>query len=176
MNKKIVVIIVILLLATTFYYFNQNSNFQPELPNENTGNNETSPYPPNIIIGGGDPEANTISPTTSPINNDPLFKVYFDQLLTNPVENINWGTLYPGDTTNVTVYIKNIYDAPMTLALTSTDVTPEKAENYLILSLSYASPINPEDTCPLTLSLYVEKSVEDGITDFSITFTLTATF
>lgn len=172
-KKTVATLITIMLFVSALYFVNQNSNEDTELVNDIIDGDESTTETPNIIIGGGGSGASTVSPTISPTTENESFNVYFDQSLTSVVENIDWGTLQPGDTTNVTVYIKNIYDTPLTLALTSTDVTPKKAENYLTLSLNYNSPITPNAICPLTLSLHVDENVEDDITDFSITFTLT---
>ena len=93
--------------------------------------------------------------------------VYWDSGCTNSVTSTNWGTVEPGSTNDVTVYIKNEGTAGETLSSTAENWSPSTASMYMSLSWDYGGQvIDVGEVVPVTLSLSVSASVT-GITSFS---------
>jgi len=63
--------------------------------------------------------------------------VYWDSSCSNQVTTINWGTVNPGSTKDVTVYIKNEGNAPETLSLEIQNWNPTSASSYMSLTWDY---------------------------------------
>jgi hypothetical protein len=93
--------------------------------------------------------------------------VYWDSNCTNPVSLINWGTVEPGSTNNVTVYVRNEGNTAANISMTTENWNPLNAPNYLTLNWNYnGQQLNPSETVQITLSLNVSSSVQ-GIENFS---------
>jgi len=93
--------------------------------------------------------------------------VYWDSNCTNPVSLINWGTVEPDSTNNVTVYVRNEGNTAANISMTSENWNPSNAPNYLTLNWNYnGQQLNPSETVQITLSLNVSSSVQ-GIENFS---------
>lgn len=93
--------------------------------------------------------------------------VYWDSGCSNSVTSVNWGTVAPGSTNDVTVYIKNEGNAAETLSSTAENWNPSGASTYLSLSWDYAGQvIAVGEVVQVTLSLSVSSAIE-GITSFS---------
>ena len=93
--------------------------------------------------------------------------VYWDNGCSNSVTSINWGTVEPGSTNDVTVYIKNEGNAAETLSSTAENWNPSIASTYMTLTWDYAGQvIDVGEVVQVTLSLSVSDTIE-GITSFS---------
>lgn len=93
--------------------------------------------------------------------------VYWDASCTNNVTSINWGTVEPGSTENVTVYVKNEGNTNVTLSLDATNWAPEIASDYLTLTWDYGGQsISPGDAIQVMFTLAVSSDTQ-GITSFS---------
>jgi hypothetical protein len=93
--------------------------------------------------------------------------VYWDSDCSNSVTSVNWGTVAPGSTNDVTVYIKNEGNAAETLSSTAENWNPSTASAYMSLSWDYAGQVIAVDgVVEVTLSLSVSSAIE-GITSFS---------
>ena len=93
--------------------------------------------------------------------------VYWDGDCTNQVSSINWGTVEPDSVNNVTVYIRNESNAPVTLSLQAENWNPAEASNYMTLSWDYGGQeVGAGEVVRVMLSLSVSSGIE-GITDFS---------
>jgi len=93
--------------------------------------------------------------------------VYRESSCTNSVTSIDWGTVEPGSTNDVTVYIKNEGTAGETLSSTAENWDPSTASAYMSLMWDYGGQvIDVDEVVPVTLSLSVSASVT-GITSFS---------
>jgi hypothetical protein len=57
--------------------------------------------------------------------------VYSNSGCTENCTSITWGSLYPGNSTTRTVYVKNTGTVPITLAMTADSWTPTSADDYL---------------------------------------------
>ena len=93
--------------------------------------------------------------------------VYWDSSYTNKVSSISWGIIEPGSLNNVSVYIKNESNSPITLTLQTENWNPTNASNYLALSWDYdGQTINVDEVIQVTLTLTVSSSIQ-GITNFN---------
>lgn len=93
--------------------------------------------------------------------------VYWDSDCSNTVTSVNWGTVAPGSTNDVTVFIKNEGDAAETLSSTAENWNPSTASAYMSLSWDYAGQVIVVDgVIEVTLSLSISDVIE-GITSFS---------
>jgi hypothetical protein len=98
---------------------------------------------------------------------DPYVEVYWDRNCTQHVSSIDWGSLAPGDTKAVSVYVQNKSNETCLLTLTPTGWSPPAIANYLQLSQDYENKkIQPSEVVKVTQSLKVSASVA-GVTDFS---------
>jgi hypothetical protein len=93
--------------------------------------------------------------------------VYWDSDCSNTVTSVNWGTVAPGSTNDVTVFIKNEGDVAETLSSTAENWNPSTASMYMSLSWDYAGQVIVVDgVIEVKLSLSVSSAIE-GITSFS---------
>jgi len=60
--------------------------------------------------------------------------IYKDLNFTVSVTEIDWGTLEPGESKNVSAYILNESNVPLNLSMTSLDWQPINASDYMALS------------------------------------------
>jgi len=102
-------------------------------------------------------------------------KAYWDSGCTNEVTSISWGSMYAGNSKNVTIYLKNTGNVPMTLSLTTDNWNPSSAETYFTLIWDYSGgQIQPNEVLQITLTLTVSRNVQ-GVTDFSFNVIITGT-
>lgn len=93
--------------------------------------------------------------------------VYWDSGCSNSVTSVNWGTVAPGSTNDVTVYVKNEGNAAETLSSTAENWNPSTASMYMSLTWDYGGQvIDVGEVVEVTLSLSVSDTIE-GITSFS---------
>jgi archaellum component FlaG (FlaF/FlaG flagellin family) len=101
--------------------------------------------------------------------------VYWDSLCVRNVTAIDWGTLKPGDSKTVTLYVKNTGNVAMTLSLSTAEWDPQVASTYLSLTWDHQGVIiQPNEVLPVTLTLDVSTDVQD-ITSFSFNIYITGT-
>jgi len=93
--------------------------------------------------------------------------VYWDSGCSQTVSSIDWGLAEPGAVKNVTVYIRNEGNAPITLSLQTANWNPPNAADYISLSWNYSGQtIGANQVVVVTLSLSISSNIE-GITTFS---------
>ena len=93
--------------------------------------------------------------------------VYEDSDCSDIVEEIPWGTLYPGSVKNKEVYIRNNKTDPMYLILNTTKWDPLNASDFLELTWNYTMTVlAPEDVIAVKLTLSVSPDIK-GISSFS---------
>jgi hypothetical protein len=93
--------------------------------------------------------------------------VYWDSGCSQPVSSIDWGMVEPGAVKNVTVYIRNEGNAPITLSLQTSNWNPPNAADYISLNWNYnGQAINANQVIAVTLSLSISTNIQ-GITSFS---------
>ena len=99
--------------------------------------------------------------------------VYWDSSCSNQVTSINWGTVQPGSTKNMNVYIKNEGNAPETLSLETQNWSPAIASTYISLTWDYnGQVINVGGVIQVKLTLSVLNAIE-GVTNFSFDIVIT---
>ena len=99
--------------------------------------------------------------------------VYWDASCTSEVSSVDWGVIEPGSSANVTVYIKNTGNSPVTLTLSTDNWNPTEASSYMTLTWDYGGQsIEAGGVVQVTLSLAVASNVS-GITDFSFDIIIT---
>ena len=102
-------------------------------------------------------------------------EVYWDSLLTDPVTEISWGTLEPGQTVDKNVYVKNTGNTPITITFSTDNWNPVSAEEHLSLTWNYDGlQIQTGKALLVTFSLTVSSSIS-GVTSFSFDIVLEAT-
>lgn len=86
--------------------------------------------------------------------------VYANAAATQPLTQINWGTLEPGDAVNVTVYVKNTGNIVVNYTVTAGAFTPSAASGYIAFSadLKGAKNLAPNTVIPIILTNAVSAS------------------
>lgn len=93
--------------------------------------------------------------------------VYSDADCKNVLSSIDWGILEPGESKNLTYYVRNEGNSAVTISLLTENWNPLNAAEYIDLNWNYeGQSIVPEGVIEVTFTLVVSSSVE-GITDFS---------
>ncbi|MDH5596286.1 MAG: hypothetical protein OEY40_06195 [Candidatus Bathyarchaeota archaeon] len=93
--------------------------------------------------------------------------VYWDSSCSNAVSWLDWGTIEPGSTKNVSIYLRNEGNYAVSLSMFADNWYPSDASSYMALSWDYAGQtVDPQDVVQTTLALSTSSGIE-GITDFS---------
>jgi hypothetical protein len=93
--------------------------------------------------------------------------VYWDSGCSQTVSSIDWGLADPGSVKNVTVYIRNEGNTPITLSMQTANWNPANATNYISLSWDYnGQTVDLHQVIGVTLSLSISSIIEE-ITTFS---------
>jgi len=93
--------------------------------------------------------------------------VYWNSNCSSAVSWVDWGTVEPGSTKNVSIYLRNEGNDDVSLFVVADNWYPPDASNYMTLSWDYADQtIDPQEVVQATLTLSTSSGME-GITDFS---------
>jgi len=103
-------------------------------------------------------------------------EAYWDPNCENKTETIDWGTMWPGSSKNVTLYIRSVSNIKTILHLNISNVNPAVISEYLNLSWNYdGTLLNPGGIIQVTLFLSASQSeafsrylVANDVKDFSI--------
>ena len=99
-------------------------------------------------------------------------EVYWDPQCSSVVGSIEWGTLYAGESNNVTVYVRNEGESATVLSLGVSDWSPIEATNYLSIDWNYSGFIvESGDVAAINLFLTVDPTVI-GISDFAVNISI----
>jgi len=99
--------------------------------------------------------------------------VYWDSNCTKRIFSIDWGTLTPGSTKSIVVYIRNEVEELIHLIMSTTNWNPSKASDYITLRWDYTGQrINPGEALQITLTLSISRQIQ-GITSFSFDILIT---
>lgn len=94
-------------------------------------------------------------------------EVYEDDLCTQVMNSIDWGTPKPGEEVYQMVYIKNPSSAPLNVSMTTSNWTPVEAANYITLTWdSEGASIDSDQVLQTFLMLSVSDTIT-GVTEFS---------
>lgn len=97
----------------------------------------------------------------------------WDEEGTNPVEEVNWGEIEPGENISKSFYVLNNRTSTITLNLTTSDWIPPEAQDYITLEWDAESTsLGPSLSIYVTLTLRVDPNIE-GITTFSFQIVIT---
>lgn len=100
--------------------------------------------------------------------------IYWDIGCSNRVTSVDWGMAEPGITKNVTFYIRNEGNTPITLSINTTNWNPPNASNFITLQWDYDDqPIQPNQTLQIQLMLAISPDIE-GITSYGFDIILNA--
>lgn len=92
----------------------------------------------------------------------------WDQNLENNVETIDWNTIWPGLTKNVTLYIRSASNVKTFLNLNTSNVYPAIFSEYLTLSWNYdGTPLDPNEIIQVTL--FLSASTDGSLTRYLVT-------
>jgi hypothetical protein len=101
--------------------------------------------------------------------------VYSDSTCTNELTSIDWGTISPGNSKDITIYLKNTGNAQITLSMTTTNWTPVSADGPVTLLWDKENAkLNPDQVATATLTLSISESI-NGIINFSFDIVITGT-
>lgn len=93
--------------------------------------------------------------------------VYWDSNCTRKVSFVEWGTVEPGSTKNVSIYLRNEGNQAVRLLIFADNWHPLNASNYMSLSSDYTGQaIHPQEVVQTTLTLSTSPGIE-GIESFS---------
>jgi hypothetical protein len=103
-------------------------------------------------------------------------EAYWDPNCENKTETIDWNTIWPGPTKNVTLYIRSVSNVKTPLHLHTSNITPANISEYLNLSWNYdGTSLNPDEVIQVILFLSAsdDKSfsrylIDNDVTDFNI--------
>lgn len=103
------------------------------------------------------------------------FSVYDESMHT--ITSISWGSLAPGETKTITLYIENNIESPMTdIVAVIAGFEPAEAEHNFTLSVAHeAFPLTYQEKMPIQVSLAVSPSIV-GVTTFSFNVSLDAMY
>ena len=92
---------------------------------------------------------------------------YWDSNCANPVSLVDWGTIEPGSTVDVTVFVRNEGSQTISLDITAENWSPIETTSYMTFSSNcIGQPISPQEILQITLSLSTSPNIEE-ITSFS---------
>lgn len=103
-------------------------------------------------------------------------EAYWDPHCENRPETIDWDTMWPGTTKNVTLYIRNVSNVKTTLQLSASNIIPTDISEYLNLSWNYdGTPLNPNEVIQVKLFLstsdgksFSQYLIDNDVTNFNI--------
>ena len=91
---------------------------------------------------------------------------YTDSAGLSATSQIDWGTLEPGQTVTVTLYMKSTSSVPVTVSMAVGNFVPASGSGYLACTWNYNGTISPGQLVPVVFTLVVATTVT-GITAFS---------
>jgi len=123
--------------------------------------------------GDGDGFLDTVSIVESVEAPEVTMEIFYDSGCTNPVTSIDWGMLEPGDTSNTTIYVKNLGETSVFLYLNTQNWDPSEASQHISLDWNYTDTmLEPNESIPVELTLVVSPEAT-GLTDFSFEIVVT---
>ena len=99
--------------------------------------------------------------------------VYSDQPCTNPLNSINWGLVYPGESYERVVYVKALGNLNVTLAITTENFEPSSASKILVTTDYGGQVLTPRLVLPLKITMSIPSDIQ-GVVAFSFDIRLTS--
>jgi DNA-binding transcriptional ArsR family regulator len=103
------------------------------------------------------------------------FQLYWDEACTQPVSEIDWGELEPGDSRTVNFYVVNDGDVSLTMDMNVTDWTPVVAEKYLVLIWEADGAVVAVGELRMTSMTLTVSAGITGVDSFSMTIMIAGT-
>jgi len=101
--------------------------------------------------------------------------VYWDSYCSDPISSVDWGSMKPGSSQNIIIYVRNEGNESVTLSIATSNWNPPEAADFIHLSWDYTGEIIEESqVIPVTLSLYVDVGIK-GISSIAFDAMLVAT-
>jgi hypothetical protein len=101
--------------------------------------------------------------------------VYSNSGCTQNLTSIDWGSIYPGNSTTRIIYVKNTGSIPITLSMTTGSWVPSNANTYISLSWNRGGTVlSVGQSTSATLTLSATSSA-GNITSFSFNIIITGT-
>jgi len=98
------------------------------------------------------------------------FEVTWDKRGTQPVSSFDWGSLEPGTSKTITVYIKNNQKTQITLNYALTNWDNIENSNFLTLEWDYdGHPLRFKETIQVTFTLTVDENAIEQNFNFDTT-------
>jgi hypothetical protein len=102
-----------------------------------------------------------------------MVEIYYDETCSNPVTTIDWGMLEPGDSSNYTIYAKNLGETPVMLYLNTQNWDPSEAPLHMSLDWNYTNEfIEANHSIPIMLTLTLSNDAPP-MDDFSFEIVIT---
>ena len=102
-------------------------------------------------------------------------EIYWDQGCTNRTLQFDWGSIEPGSSKTIALYIRNEGDSAAHLSMVTSNWAPPAASSYMTLNWNYSGQIlSAGQVIPLELTLAVSPNIT-GITHFSFDTTIATT-
>jgi len=99
--------------------------------------------------------------------------VYWDSSCSQEVSLIEWGSLDPGETSSVTVYVRNEGTVAVVLRMTTENWDPPEASSYITLSWDYSEQtLEPGESIQVTLTLSISSDIQN-VTEFDFDIVIT---
>jgi hypothetical protein len=99
---------------------------------------------------------------------------YTDSAGLTATSQIDWGTLEPGQTVTVALYMKSTSSVPVTVSMAVGNFVPASGSGYLACTWNYNGTISPGQIVPVVFTLVVATTVT-GITAFSFDISVVGT-
>jgi len=111
----------------------------------------------------------------SPAEESLLAGVFSDSECKTTLTDLDWGSLFAGESTTRTFYIKNTGDSSFSMNISATNWNPIEAEEYLQLTWNHDNKtvLSSLNVVPVAFTLYVSPLVS-GITSYSFDIIVTA--
>ena len=94
-------------------------------------------------------------------------EVYYDDVCTQVMNSVDWGTLKPGEEVYQTAYIMNPGSSPLNVSMTTSNWAPAEAASYITITWdSEGASIDSDQVLQVILTLSVSDAIT-GLTDFS---------
>jgi hypothetical protein len=89
-------------------------------------------------------------------------QVFADETLTTVLDEINWGTMSPGENRSVNAWIKNTGNDVQKLIMWTESWNPVTAQNSIILNWNYGNEWIPAGaSVPVTFTLSVDSGISE---------------
>ena len=99
--------------------------------------------------------------------------VFADASATQNATAISWGSMYPGESVNRTVFVKNTGNAPITLSMNTINWAPSGVNGSIAVAWNReGASLNAGQLVAATLTLSVSPNIS-GVTDFGVAIIVT---